>query len=72
MICKNCGEEFFKKNTKKGRINQCDDCSEKSGDIAPYLGFNDGQLNKMSNIAIYKGNDPMVRKKISNQNNKVH
>lgn len=72
MICKNCGDEFIKKFKKIGKINECDECSQKKGDVAPYLGFNDGQLNKMSNIAIYKGDNPEVRKKIANQNNKVH
>jgi hypothetical protein len=72
MICNKCGDEFKNKMIKKGKINECDDCSKESEDVPPYLGFNDGQLNKMSNIAIYKGNDPITRKKISNQNNRVH
>jgi hypothetical protein len=66
MICIDCGEEFIKKRSKKGKINQCDDCSEQLDDLR-FLGFNDGSLNKSTNIAIYRGTNPETRKKISNQ-----
>jgi hypothetical protein len=36
------------------------------------LGFNDGSLNKSTNISIYRGDDPNTRKKIMNQRNRVH
>lgn len=71
MICRDCGDHFTKKNSNKGKINQCDDCSE-TDDTIIFLGFNDGSLNKSSNISIYKGDDPITRKKISNQRNRVH
>lgn len=67
MICIDCNEEFLKKTIKKGKINQCNDCSKEADDIPRFLGFNDGTMNKMTNIAIYRGNDKQSRKMISNQ-----
>jgi hypothetical protein len=64
--CIDCGIFFDFKKSKKGKINQCDDCSENLDDER-YLGFNDGTLNKSTNISVYRGTDPLVRKKIANQ-----
>jgi len=35
MICRDCGLEFEIKHTKKGFINQCDDCAT---DVPLYMG----------------------------------
>lgn len=71
MKCIDCNEEFLKKTSQKGKINQCDDCSESLTDDR-YLGFNDGSLNKSTSISIYRGNDPETKRKISNPRNRVH
>lgn len=65
-ICIICNEEFEVKKIKKGKINECDDCTQNIDDIK-YLGFNDGTLNKASNISVYRGTDAKTRKMISNQ-----
>lgn len=66
-ICQRCEIEFDPKRKKSGLIIYCQDCSDEIGDIDKFLGFNDGTLNKSTNISLYRGNDPLVRKKISNQ-----
>lgn len=64
--CIDCSIEFSEKKSQKGKINQCDDCSEELDDPR-YLGFNDGSLNKSTSIGIYRGTDPKARKMIMNQ-----
>lgn len=59
--CIDCEAEFENKKSKKGKINQCDDCSE-ADKTHRYIGYNDGQLNKMSSTGIYRGNDPHAKK----------
>ena len=70
-ICRDCGERF-KKRLKRGFANQCDDCALDQEEPEKYLGFNDGALNKATNIAVYRGSDKTVREKIANQKNRVH
>ncbi len=60
-ICTDCQEEFEIKKSKKGRITQCDDCSE-NDDTVRCIGYNDGSLNKAQHISVYKGNNPAVKK----------
>jgi hypothetical protein len=69
--CANCHELFSEKKSKKGKIIHCDICSEEIGDILPPLGFNNGAVNKGVEIEVYKGNDPRIRAKISNQRNRT-
>jgi hypothetical protein len=59
--CTDCGGDFEKKTTKRGRVNQCDDCSA-SDSTKRYVGYNDGTLNKSTNISVYRGSDPNVLK----------
>lgn len=66
-VCIDCGAEYERKNTKKGRINQCDHCSD-SDETVRYIGYNDGTLNKMSHISVYRGNDPNVKKLLLRKN----
>lgn len=70
MHCTICKEEFTFKKSNKGKINECDDCTEEMIDDR-YLGYNDGSLNKSTHISIYKGNDPNTKKKIQFQSNRV-
>jgi hypothetical protein len=72
MKCRDCEIEFIKKKSKRGFADQCDDCAQYEDEPEKYLGFNDGSLNKSTNISIYKGDDPEVRDKIANQRNRVH
>lgn len=71
MICRDCEDEFDKKTLDIGFRDQCDDCSRDFEDEPKYLGFNDGTLNKSTNISIYRGDDENIRKKISNQKARV-
>lgn len=71
MICRDCAIEFSKRSTKAGYANQCDDCASQEPDEEKYLGFNDGSLNKSTNISVYRGSDPLVRKSIQKQKNRV-
>lgn len=71
MICRDCGDSFTKRRFAGGYANQCDDCARETTDTPKYLGFNDGSLNKSTNIAVYRGNDPTVRDKIAHQKNRV-
>lgn len=59
--CKDCGDQFEKKRLKKGRIDQCDECSSNDSTIRA-IGYNDGTLNKSQNIAVYRGSSEKVRK----------
>lgn len=61
--CRDCGIEFSKKFTNKGRIDQCDDCSQDDTTIRA-IGYNDGALNKSQNIAVLHGATPEMRKKV--------
>lgn len=61
--CKDCGEEFSFKKSKKGLISQCDDCSESDTTVRA-IGYNDGSLNKSQNISVYKGDNPRVIKQL--------
>lgn len=69
--CKSCGDEFSIKKIKKGFWNQCDHCSQEQEEPPRVLGFNDGSLNKSTNISLYKGDNPQVRKSISNQRSRT-
>lgn len=71
MQCRDCGEEFYERKSKRGFANQCDDCALEQPEEARYLGFNDGSLNKSTNISVYRGDDPLVRKSIQKQKNRV-
>ena len=71
MQCRDCDEFFSIKKSKKGYANQCDSCSEEQEDEPKYLGYNDGSLNKSTNISVYRGNDSLVRKSIQKQKNRV-
>lgn len=62
-ICIDCKEEFENKKLKKGRINQCDDCS-KTDETNRVIGYNDGTLNKAQNISVYKGKSERVKKQL--------
>lgn len=62
-ICRDCGIEFSKKFSRKGLINQCDDCSEGDTTIRA-IGYNDGSLNKSQNIAVFHGATPEIRKRL--------
>ena len=62
-ICKDCKEEFENKRTKKGTINQCDECSE-NDTTNRYIGYNDGSLNKAQNISVYRGESEVVKKRL--------
>lgn len=70
MICRDCHDEFNKKLSKKGFNNQCDICSE-SDETIRIIGYNDGSLNKSTNIALYKGSDKTIIKKIKNQKSRT-
>ena len=63
-ICINCGIEFSKKTSKKGKFTECDECSETDQTIRA-VGFNDGTLNKAQHISIYKGGDEKTIKQIT-------
>jgi hypothetical protein len=63
MICTDCGIDFNKKRSKKGKINQCDDCSQEDKTVRS-IGYNDGSLNKAQSIAVYKGADERIRKQL--------
>lgn len=68
MICRFCKDEINQFNSGKFTyIDQCKLCKDEIEDIQKYLGFNDGQLNKMTSISVYRGNNKETRKKISNQ-----
>ncbi len=70
--CRDCGLEFSRKSIRKGFADQCDTCSEENQDEPErYLGFNDGSLNKSTNISLYRGTDKTVREKIANQRARV-
>jgi len=69
-ICRDCGDEFKIKISKKGFINQCDDCSE-SDKTQRFIGYNDGSLNKSTNISLYKGGDPEIIKKLNKKMGRV-
>jgi hypothetical protein len=71
MRCKDCDEEIKKREKKGGYANQCDACALEVEDEPKYLGFNDGSLNKSTNISVYRGNDPLVIKSIKHQKNRV-
>jgi hypothetical protein len=72
MQCRDCEEEIIRKRIKRGFADQCDECALEAEEVAKYLGFNDGSLNKSTNTSIYRGDDENVRKKIANQLNRVH
>lgn len=61
--CTDCGDEFERKFSKKGKINQCDHCSTNDETVRA-IGYNDGTLNKSQNISVYKGSNKEVRKKL--------
>ena len=71
MICRDCDIEFNLKKIKKGFRNQCDDCSIEQDEPPRFLGFNDGTLNKSTSISIYKGDNEIIRKKISKQKSRT-
>jgi len=71
MICRDCGDEFTSKRARRGFGDQCDACSIEQEEPEKYLGFNDGSLNKSTNISVYRGTDPEVRHKIANQKARV-
>lgn len=58
-ICKDCEIEFVEKKSKKGKFNQCDDCSQED-ETHRYIGYNTGELNKMSCTGIYRGTSKTV------------
>lgn len=62
-VCIDCSEEFEYKRTKKGKINQCTECSE-SDETNRVIGYNDGSLNKSQNISVYKGTSKEVKKRL--------
>lgn len=61
--CRDCLIEFNNKKTKKGFIDQCDDCS-KDDETIRVIGYNDGSLNKQQSIGLYKGGDKDTIKKL--------
>lgn len=63
-ICKDCEIEFTEKRTKKGTIDQCDECS-RDDETVRAIGYNDGSLNKAQHISVYKGGDPKVIKTLT-------
>lgn len=69
--CRDCGELIGERRTARGYADQCDPCAQETDEPQRYLGFNDGSLNKSTSIAVYRGDDPEVRKKISTQKNRV-
>lgn len=70
--CRDCGIDFRIKSIKKGFADQCDICSEENeNEPMRYLGFNDGSLNKSTNISFYRGTDKTVRERIMNQKARV-
>lgn len=62
-ICRDCEIEFNSKKSKKGLINQCDECSEMDQTIRT-IGFNSGELNKAQSLGLYKGGDKKTIKKL--------
>lgn len=62
-ICTDCEGEFSQKFSRKGRIDQCDDCSKDDSTIRA-IGYNDGALNKSQNIAVFHGATEKVRKRL--------
>lgn len=66
-ICRDCGEEFSRKNYKGGYIDQCDECSRATGDATKkYLG-RPGDVSKSANIEIFRSNLPFVRSVINRE-----
>lgn len=69
-ICIDCEDEFSIKYSKKGKSNQCDDCSREDS-THRYIGYNDGSLNKSTHISVYRGKDKNTLKILLKKNQTV-